>query len=816
MCYFIQYHTKSYYDAYHTRDAALVKKKVPQCEEKPGLLSARRHARLRFLVDPGSAAGDNQLGFGPGAGGERMTRAVLPYLCLAAAPAAVCLTAGALLGFPLQGAVLGLGIGAGLVAAWRLAQVERVRDLRPVILAAGGAFGAVSMALSFGVLHPPQLASAAVFGWGAGVAAAVCFAVYGPGWKWRVALAALAAALVVYVFHAMSLVLLWSSLALCTGAAALLLALFIELAHDFLSPQDRLRSLGFAALSGAAVGLVFGLAGQWWYELGAMFAWRAVSNEWVKAIVVGVMIGALAAVFLRLSEIVAEKRTRGWHMPAYFVGVSVACGLLVAVLARGGYAVSVLPDTFLDDIALGILFSGMILAVSHVVRRRARPTLAKAAAVCVIWFSLGALWGGPWPLATAGLMGPTAARSLLSMIPWRTSLGDAEASRPQLVHFTSKRPGFRSTRWQRAFTVPENASLLTRFRCVKLTLNCEWEIQKRLGVYRPCVVFLTPDGREIDRFTGGCGGPSCGGLGEAATRALQGKGTFLYWQERLAREPENPEALKNVATGLMRRGKRKDSAEHWQKLAAIGDEANPYRDEARFRVVQFRHWEARTTEDYERLVPEARELADTVEGEWRDQSLVYLAGCLERLERTGESIQTWEELAETAQAEHLGRYGRRQVEALRARKHLAPGNAAPDFSAVTIEGEELSLGQFRGSVVVLVFGHVWGLERSGGGGQYVRQRLPDEGAIVIDVVWTPSRERVARVVRRKELVGKVVPDVPREEEKGLFDLYGVEDGAMYLYVVDRQGTVAARGHGYRLAEIVRAAESLLDREHPAE
>jgi hypothetical protein len=415
----------------------------------------------------------------------------------------LCATAGAVVGFPLQWALLGLGTGAALAGARRLAQVECMRDLEAALLPVGGALGAALVTLLFGVLYLPQLAAAAIFGWGAGLAAVLFLTVRRRGAWWRTALGVLAAAIVVHVYHALSLMTLWTWLAIGSGAAAVLLALLIEMPHDLLSPPGRLRSLGFAAASGAVAGLVYGLASQWWYGLGGMLAWQAFSSEWATAVVVGIMIGSLAALLVKLSGIAAEKATRAWHMPAYFVLVSAAFGLLTAFIARNGYAISVVPHTFWDDVALGLAFAAAILTISHRVRSRARPVLQKAAVVCAVWFSLGVVWGGPWPHAAAGFLEPTAARSLAAMIPWKTSPGSADASRPQLVHFTRKSEDFRSITWSRVFVAPENAPLAKRFRCVKLTLGHDGETQNSLGVRGPCVVFLAPDGREIDRFTGG-------------------------------------------------------------------------------------------------------------------------------------------------------------------------------------------------------------------------------------------------------------------------------------------------------------------------
>ena len=204
-------------------------------------------------------------------------------------------------------------------------------------------------------------------------------------------------------------------------------------------------------------------------------------------------------------------------------------------------------------------------------------------------------------------------------------------------------------------------------------------------------------------------------------------------------------------------------------------------------------------------------MADSLEGKWRERALLLLAGCLENVERIDEAIKAWGELAETAEDEWSEENARQRARSLEARRRLGPGNPAPDFSAMTTKGEKITLSQFRGSVVVLVFEHVWGLQRGGSGlVHYVLGKVGDRGAVVVDVVWSPSRDRVVRASRRKSTAYEVVPDGPAGGGKGIFELYGVDDRALYLYVIGADGTIAARGHASRLEETLRVAESLLD------
>jgi hypothetical protein len=280
----------------------------------------------------------------------------------------------------------------------------------------------------------------------------------------------------------------------------------------------------------------------------------------------------------------------------------------------------------------------------------------------------------------------------------------------------------------------------------------------------------------------------------------------------LAREPEDPEALKRVAGGLLQRGKRTESSELWRKLAGVEGQANPHREEAMYQVVRFKRWDARAKEDREALLPEMRTLADTLHGQWRVRALRLLADCLEEVERPEEAAETWDTIGEATENRHYAGYARRKADSLRARQLLKPGSPAPDFSAVTTEGVEIELSRHRGAVVVLVFEGIWGLQRDASLAVHVDQALGKKGAVVVDIVWGGSREDAARAAGRAKPAFAVVPDCPSEGEKGLFDLFGVEQGGHYLYVIDARGNVACSGDANQLEEMLKVTEGLLEAE----
>ena len=432
-----------------------------------------------------------------------MTGLALAYVWLVATPTALCAAAGAILGFPLQGALLGLGTGAALAGAKWLAQLDRVRDLEAALLPAGGALGAALVTLLFGATYLPQLAAAAVFGWGAGVAAVVFVAIQRPGVWWRTTLAVLSAVAVAYLLHAMSLMQLVSRLGLGFAASVTVLMLGIELSRALIRSERRWVALALSAAAGVGAGIVYGLVGQWWYDFGLWLGWRASGSALLTSVIVGAVIAAACAFFTRLSEIVTPLLRRAWQQALYFVGASVLLGTAISLLIGKVDILSLAKDTRVDETFLVIVLVAIVLVPSYFIRTRVQGLARRAAITLATWVSVGLVWFGPWPHAAAGFIEPTAARSLAAMIPWKISLDEADTARPRLVHFTRAPPRFRSARWPRVFVAPENAPLVKSFRCVKLALGHGGETQNRLGVRSPCVLFLAPDGREIDRFTGG-------------------------------------------------------------------------------------------------------------------------------------------------------------------------------------------------------------------------------------------------------------------------------------------------------------------------
>ncbi len=129
------------------------------------------------------------------------------------------------------------------------------------------------------------------------------------------------------------------------------------------------------------------------------------------------------------------------------------------------------------------------------------------------------------------------------------------------------------------------------------------------------------------------------------------------------------------------------------------------------------------------------------------------------------------------------------------------------------QGEEISLAQFRGSVVLLVFDLVWSLERArvASAVEHYHEGLAGKGVVVIGIVQGGSRDRLVRATEKKDLTCPVVFDRRESGGRDLFRLYGV-DRSPYKYLIDAEGTIAVRGRGLRLEEISRAAERLLDTE----
>jgi alkyl hydroperoxide reductase subunit AhpC len=154
-----------------------------------------------------------------------------------------------------------------------------------------------------------------------------------------------------------------------------------------------------------------------------------------------------------------------------------------------------------------------------------------------------------------------------------------------------------------------------------------------------------------------------------------------------------------------------------------------------------------------------------------------------------------------------------------------PGDRAPEFEGRTLDGEEVSLSDFRGeSNVVLTFGSatcpfttasIEGMnelyEEYGGDGVeflfcYVREAHPGERLVAHETV--EDKEYAAQIFRREENVE--LPIIVDTVKGSIHKKYGKLPNATYL--IDKSGRVAFRSLWTRPNVIEQALDELLDRQ----
>ncbi|MHC4248367.1 MAG: hypothetical protein ACYS9X_04500, partial [Planctomycetota bacterium] len=389
--------------------------------------------------------------------------------CLIAAPTAVLLVMGIVLGFALNGLVLGLLTGAGVAGAWEVSRrwaggptgttrlpseacrpAPRQLDLpvggerrapsaartvlhEPLTLPAGGAAGAAFVALAHGELHFLRIVAAAAFGWGIGLAACVFLLVFRPRSGWRIAAAVSAALAVAWLSLGASLSLALSFKGLLVAISFVLAIAGIEIVRDRVRAEGRLKPLLVAAASGAVVGALFGAMGHWWYSFGWMVTLRPFSSPWLGAITCGVIAGILYAAPLRLVEIVRDwSGMRSDGIVAIIVSVS-SLGVVGGALARERVVLSLLKNTRVDEMFIIAMLVVVFYVPAYLMRRASMSTVAKIVVLAAIWLPVGVVWYGPDPVTFRALSSTVSARDRLAMVPWRMSLGGTEDPRPRLV-----------------------------------------------------------------------------------------------------------------------------------------------------------------------------------------------------------------------------------------------------------------------------------------------------------------------------------------------------------------------------------------------
>lgn len=142
------------------------------------------------------------------------------------------------------------------------------------------------------------------------------------------------------------------------------------------------------------------------------------------------------------------------------------------------------------------------------------------------------------------------------------------------------------------------------------------------------------------------------------------------------------------------------------------------------------------------------------------------------------------------------------------------GDKAPDFLLTSLEGDDISLSDLAGNVVVISFWASWGKQCDAELRQVeaLLREFEGEPLVGIGVNERESAEQAAEFAARHEVKFPIVLD-----SGSLARAYGV-NGVPDLFVVDRKGVVRARFIGYGPAvrqELREAVETALRGSSPA-
>ncbi len=137
----------------------------------------------------------------------------------------------------------------------------------------------------------------------------------------------------------------------------------------------------------------------------------------------------------------------------------------------------------------------------------------------------------------------------------------------------------------------------------------------------------------------------------------------------------------------------------------------------------------------------------------------------------------------------------------------ATGNAAPDFTLTTLDGDQIALSDFRGQVVVLNFWASWcpPCELEAPILESFWQTYKDQGVTVIGIDYADNEQRAESYITDQELTYPNGSD-PQGQ---LLDAFHV-DGIPETIIVDQQGNIAYHFVGtITEQELIESVEQLL-------
>ncbi len=129
------------------------------------------------------------------------------------------------------------------------------------------------------------------------------------------------------------------------------------------------------------------------------------------------------------------------------------------------------------------------------------------------------------------------------------------------------------------------------------------------------------------------------------------------------------------------------------------------------------------------------------------------------------------------------------------------GDLAPGFTLKDLQGESISLSDFRGKVVIFDFWASWcpPCRSSMPHLDEMRKRYQDEGLVVVTISLDPNTADISNFLEENGFTDLVVLWESPTAAQAVKTLYGVS-GIPHTFVVDRQGIIRYSDHPIRLRD----------------
>ncbi len=123
------------------------------------------------------------------------------------------------------------------------------------------------------------------------------------------------------------------------------------------------------------------------------------------------------------------------------------------------------------------------------------------------------------------------------------------------------------------------------------------------------------------------------------------------------------------------------------------------------------------------------------------------------------------------------------------------GDLAPDFTLPTLDGQEITLGQFKGKDIFLLFwtqGCVFCQTRGIIMVNDIYRQGRKSGLVVLSINVAESKGEVAQFVRQKGLIYPVLMDKDASVSRKKFGVYVVPT----LFIIGKNGMIKEKVYGY--------------------